>query len=322
MPHDDVPLSGDNHESALDLILLNPAKFNYYEVPDEHTADVVEPHEYIDIFAAAMEGDVTEVSRFLAEGVDVNSTNREGGTALIKAAEFRSAEVAKILIDAGANINAGTKYHYTALMYAIRNEDLKMIKLLTLSGAALEDDFTALMFASVSGKARAAKLLISAGININAKTQEGITALMFAARCGHTEVIMLLVGAGANVELQDNDGCTAALVASRNGKSDNYNEGAAEGEKIYVRKAMENLGQVAYQYNMTGVGGDILKTLPQDVLGGVLTPYLTMKDVKAIQREIRSEFPSVKERSIWIRGYYAMKNLLHDDGGDSGRVIS
>jgi hypothetical protein len=77
MPHDDVPLSGDNHESALDLILLNPAKFNYYEVPDEHTADVVEPHEYIDIFAAAMEGDVTEVSRFLAEGVDVNSTNRE-----------------------------------------------------------------------------------------------------------------------------------------------------------------------------------------------------------------------------------------------------
>lgn len=75
---------------------------------------------------------------------DVNAKNNINKTPLMVAAQFNFFDSAKMLIEAGADINAVTqteKYyglshdHRTALMYAAQNADLKLIQLLLNNGA-------------------------------------------------------------------------------------------------------------------------------------------------------------------------------------------
>lgn len=75
---------------------------------------------------------------------DVNAKNNINKTPLMVAAQFNFFDSAKMLIEAGADVNAVTqteKYyglshdHRTALMYAAQNADLKLIQLLLNNGA-------------------------------------------------------------------------------------------------------------------------------------------------------------------------------------------
>jgi uncharacterized protein len=61
-------------------------------------------------------GEVEEVERVLAEGVDVNQTDDEGYSALQAAAENDNLDVVKLLVAKGANVQYTTQY--TALQLA------------------------------------------------------------------------------------------------------------------------------------------------------------------------------------------------------------
>ena len=61
-------------------------------------------------------GEVEEVERVLAEGVDVNQTDDEGYSALQAAAENDNLDVVKLLVAKGANVQYTTEY--TALQLA------------------------------------------------------------------------------------------------------------------------------------------------------------------------------------------------------------
>ena len=61
-------------------------------------------------------GEVEEVERVLAEGVDVNQTDDEGYSALQAAAENDNLEVVKLLVAKGAKVEYTTAY--TALQLA------------------------------------------------------------------------------------------------------------------------------------------------------------------------------------------------------------
>ena len=61
-------------------------------------------------------GEVEEVERVLAEGVDVNQTDDEGYSALQAAAENDNLDVVKLLVTKGANVQYTTEY--TALQLA------------------------------------------------------------------------------------------------------------------------------------------------------------------------------------------------------------
>lgn len=89
-----------------------------------------------DIHRAARDGDADEVARLLADGADPDATDRAGYTALHYAAQSGSIEIAGLLLDAGADIEAkaGTR-DATPLELANSSREREMESFLKNRGA-------------------------------------------------------------------------------------------------------------------------------------------------------------------------------------------
>ncbi|MDR3707464.1 MAG: ankyrin repeat domain-containing protein [Capsulimonadaceae bacterium] len=79
---------------------------------------------------------------------------------------------------------------------------------------------TSLMSAVSSGNADTAKILISAGANVNAATKDNVTVLMDAVIKGNTDCVKLLIAAGADVNASTTNGVTALMLARSKDVSD------------------------------------------------------------------------------------------------------
>ncbi|KAJ6477191.1 ankyrin repeat-containing domain protein [Mycena vitilis] len=112
-------------------------------------------------------------------------------------------ELAKALLDLGADINASTGSYRTALTAASYGGNIEMVRLLIGKGAHINAEggryFTALRAAAERGHVDVARLLIENGARINAKEDEQScrTALYEASDHGRIEVVRLLVHKGA-----------------------------------------------------------------------------------------------------------------------------
>ena len=73
-------------------------------------------------------GELAEVEKSLANGVDVNSTDDEGYSALQAATENGYLDVVKLLVEKGANVDY--KGEYTALQLAEMAEQVEIIEYL------------------------------------------------------------------------------------------------------------------------------------------------------------------------------------------------
>jgi len=155
---------------------------------------------------AAMQGDRAAVRTLLQQGRDVNAAQGDGMTALHWAAMKNDAELARMLVYAGANLKATTRLGAnTALIIAARNGNAGVIDVLLQAGADAKTPTTtgttALMLAAASGSVEGVKALLAAGAEVDAKEQSmQQTALMFAAAYSRVEVMKALVAAGADVK--------------------------------------------------------------------------------------------------------------------------
>lgn len=71
----------------------------------------------------------------ILQGADVNTTTNFKNTALILAAEYGKQEIALLLLNNGAHVNAENDIHLTALECAQTNNHTDMVELLTRRGA-------------------------------------------------------------------------------------------------------------------------------------------------------------------------------------------
>jgi len=153
---------------------------------------------------AAMNRDVAGIKALILKKADVNSPQADGSTALHWAAHWDNAELADLLLKAGANAKAATRLGATPLYLAAENGSAAMIKRLLTAGAdanatVLSQNETPLMFAARSGNVESVRELLDAGAQIDAKEKlRGTTALVWAAEQGHPEVAKLLLARGAN----------------------------------------------------------------------------------------------------------------------------
>ncbi|EYE95822.1 ankyrin repeat domain-containing protein, partial [Aspergillus ruber CBS 135680] len=105
---------------------------------------------------------------------------------------------------------------------------LELAKILIYHGAdvtrtvekPINNGWTALHLAACWGLEDIARLLLTKGANINAKTDQGATALHTASGLGKTAMVQLLLRNGAEAEIQSNSGETALQKAVMNGSEE------------------------------------------------------------------------------------------------------
>ena len=97
----------------------------------------VSPDGWFPLHLAAHFGHADAVRALLNKGAKVNapSTNAMRNTALHAAAAGRSSAVAKLLLDAGADVNARQSGGWTPLHSAAQNGDVEFARVLTDAGA-------------------------------------------------------------------------------------------------------------------------------------------------------------------------------------------
>ena len=154
---------------------------------------------------AAMSRDREAVKTLLKNGADVNAAQGDGMTALHWASRHGDAELAQMLLFAGANVKATTRLGgYTPLMMAAEQGHAIVIAALVSGGADAKAanvmGTTPLMLAAASGIPQAITTLVENGAEIEAREKTfGQTPLMFAAATNRVEALKALVKAGANV---------------------------------------------------------------------------------------------------------------------------
>jgi ankyrin repeat protein len=155
---------------------------------------------------AAMNGDKAAVRTLLKSAADVNAAQGDGMTALHWAAMNGDAELAQMLVFAGANVRATTRLGaYTPLFLASQQGHAGVISALLKAGSDIKlgnaNGTSPLMVAAAAGKVDAVKVLIDAGADVNAK--DGVraqTPVMYAAAANRAEVITLLASKGADLK--------------------------------------------------------------------------------------------------------------------------
>jgi uncharacterized protein len=177
------------------------------------------------LIAAAAKGDLAAVERLVREGVSLDARDNRGRNALLAATHGNRVEVARVLIAAGADVNAKDDIEDSAFLYAGaegRNEILK----LTLPTADLKSTNryggTALIPAAHHGHAETVRILLGTAIDKDHINKLGWTALLEAVILGdggrtHTEIVRLLVEAGASVKIADREGITPLKHAKQRG---------------------------------------------------------------------------------------------------------
>lgn len=187
----------------------------------------------------ALNGETAAVERVLDEGVDIDTVDKHGRTALYCAAKGNHVGILKAMVAAGSNIDkaagAGT-LGMTPISSALHNSCLAAAECLLEAGAdwrkiASEGD-TAFTLATTDGKAfltrwvamrgteedkasmreerfrdavctaqmEEVKRMLAEGIDTNVVDAGGRSALFCAAQHCHLEIVSLLIGVGAAVD--------------------------------------------------------------------------------------------------------------------------
>ena len=148
------------------------------------------------LMLAALRGDMDAVDRLIAQGAEVNNTNRAGGTALMTAAIQGHSDVVRLLISKRATVNAKNNKGWTALMYAAWNGHTDVVKTLLAKGAEVNaqnnEGWTALMYATWKGQIETVQVLLAGRALVATPNQAGESALTLAAHHGYADITALL----------------------------------------------------------------------------------------------------------------------------------
>jgi len=133
-------------------------------------------------------------------------------TPILAAASGGHANILRLLLEYGADVDSRNKYGETPLHGASWNGKLDAGQHLVEYGADInarnEDDWTPLFHAVFHGHTEFAQMLIIRGAVINARSVFGSTPLHVAVRRGDVQAVRLLLVHGAAVNTRDNRGWT------------------------------------------------------------------------------------------------------------------
>lgn len=139
----------------------------------------------------------------MAKGVSVNVEGKDGITPLCWAVWTKNLEGARLLLEGGANPNVRPE-HNAAPMEAAAGQSADVLKLLIKYGGDVNlrskttFGYTPLHGANIGNNVEATKLLISSGANLEATDSGGLTPFFHALVIFHYDQAILLLEAGAD----------------------------------------------------------------------------------------------------------------------------
>ena len=194
------------------------------------------------LFEAIKNGQVDKMRRLIKRGAELNSQNELGqsplswaidknqieivrvllteynlnskmiNNALFDAVYLGDIDIAKLLIENGADINTQKEFGNTSLHLAVREKNFDLVKLLIEYGADVNiknnADWTPLHWTASNGYYDVAKLLIENGADVNIKDEDGWTPLHEAAFKGNIDIGKCLIENGADPFIKNKNGKT------------------------------------------------------------------------------------------------------------------
>jgi ankyrin repeat protein len=179
---------------------------------------------------AATHGDARQVTALLERGAPLEARDGEGRTPLLAAVRQRRADTARVLILAGADVNAKDRILDSAYLLAGASGQREILELTLQHGADLRSTNryggTALIPAAERGHVEVVRTLIQAGVDVDHVNRLDWTALLEAIILGdggpdHVAIVKLLIDAGADVNLADGNGITPLQHARQRGQAEN-----------------------------------------------------------------------------------------------------
>ncbi len=218
-------IGGDLLSSAFTK-LLNSRKYNEqekYELAMILIEAGMDPKkDPYQLTTAAREGYRDIVTLLLDAGAGVNTPDKGGGTALIRAVENGHTDMIRLLLAEGADANV-TDASFSVLVYLLlsnkynEQEKNELVGILVKAGMDLKKDPASLRIAAGEGYRDIVKLLLDAGVGVNTRDKDRNTALIAAADRGHTDIVKSLLAKGADINLQAGFDKNSALIKAADG---------------------------------------------------------------------------------------------------------
>jgi ankyrin repeat protein len=245
--------AAERHAEVVKLLLAHGAdwkvqsSFRETKIPKLSTASSISPISRGGLTAflfAAREGDIETAKVMLDAGVDINQTDVDGTSGLVISIMNKQYTFAKFLLDRGADPNV-TDVKGRAALYAaldMRNEDW--------SALPLRKELDPLPSLDLI------KAILAHGANVNAKLthnlpgrsgmdygdvalDEGSTPFMRAARSGDATAMLILLQSGADPKATTKDGNNALLFAAGIGYRDKQTKGSDNDALEAVKLCMD-----------------------------------------------------------------------------------
>lgn len=183
-----------------------------------------------DFLTAAEQGQLEILKSCLEKGVDINTTNRQGRTAIVNASLNKHYECVSFLINAGADINKQDQTCFNPFLLSCLNNDLTLLRIVLPAKPNLDllTRFGGVGITPASEKGHVEivrELLEKTDINVNHTNFVGSTPLLEAIVLNdggekQQQIVKLLLDHGANPHMTDKYGKKPLELAHEKGYSE------------------------------------------------------------------------------------------------------